>query len=289
MSAMTAVPAPRPAATPLPALGADRRVARTTAMGNHPAGGRSRRAPRPSRALPRRSAPAPLPVREGLALARRPWQLVPTGPGLSPKALGEDAPVDVLAGLSSRAARTGQESSPALRVRGAVPADLPALAAMHGRCTGTTLLQRYRAGGRVPSVATLTQLLRQPLVLVVLAGPRQVVAVATAHVSSRPSVDFTTEMGVLVEDAWQARGVGTALARHVGASLRHLGYGQVVTTAATASLPLTRVMEGLGSTRHGVAEDGGARIASRLDASALDGLAGGALTATTADAAAAVL
>ncbi|MEJ5946095.1 hypothetical protein WDZ17_12410 [Pseudokineococcus basanitobsidens] len=275
MSAMTAVPAPRPAATTS--------AARAAAMASHPAGGVRRRRTRPSRALPRRSAPAPLPVREGLALARRPWQLRPEGPGLSPTALGEDAPVDVLQGLSSRSAvgaGAGEGTEQVLVVRGAVPADLAALAAMHGRCTGTTLLQRYRAGGRAPSLTALTALLAEPLVVVALAGPRHVVAVATAHVGVRPGTDFTTEMGVLVEDGWQARGVGSALARHTAAALRHLGYGQVTTTAATASLPLSRVMERIGTTRHGHAADGGAQISARLEASALDGLAGGALVTT---------
>ncbi|WP_299039095.1 hypothetical protein [uncultured Pseudokineococcus sp.] len=262
------------AMTVTPALSADRRAARTLAQGTHPAGaGRTRR----SRATPRRTAPAPLPVEDGLALARRPWHLQPTGPGLSPAALGEDTPLDVLAGLS---ARRGAETAPArLVVRGAVAADLPALAALHGRCTGTTLLQRYRSGGRAPSLTALTEMLREPLVLVVMSAPRHVVAVATAHVGERPSADFTTEMGVLVEDAWQARGIGRALAGHVGASLRHLGYGQVVTRSATSSLPLSRVMEGLGTTRHVLAVDGGAQLLTRLDVDALDGLAGGAAPA----------
>ena len=265
MSAMTAIPA----------LTADRRAARTAARGTHPAGtGRSRR----SRATPRRTAPAPLAVADGLSLARRPWHLEPTGPGLSPSALGEDAPLDVLAGLSARTGvpGTAEEASGRLLVRGAVAADLPALAALHGRCTGTTLLQRYRSGGRAPSLTALTEMLREPLVLVVTAAPRRVVAVAVAHVGERPSVDFTTEMGLLVEDAWQARGVGSAVARHVGAALRHLGYGQVVTRSATSSLPLSRVMEGLGTTRHVLAADGGAELVTRLDVDALDGLAGGA-------------
>ncbi|WP_425567111.1 N-acetyltransferase family protein, partial [Pseudokineococcus marinus] len=232
---------------------------------------------RPSRALPRRTAPPPVPVAEGLAVAGRPWHLTTTGPGLSRAALDDDAPLDVLAGLEARGAAGAAPAR--LVVRAAQPADLPAVAAMHGRCTGTTLLQRYRSGGRTPSLTALADLLREPLALVVLAGPRQVVAVATARVGERPSADFTTEVGLLVEDGWQARGVGRALARHVGASLRLLGYGQVVTRSATSSLPLARVMEGVGTTRHLGAPDGGAQLTTRLDVDALDGLAGGVAAA----------
>ncbi|WP_298990931.1 GNAT family N-acetyltransferase [uncultured Pseudokineococcus sp.] len=281
-------------------LSAAGRAARAEGLRSHPAGSRARRAgaagvaaptttapaattsaprarTRPSRALPRRTAPPPVPVAEGLAVAGRPWQLTTTGPGLSRAALDDDAPLDVLAGLEARGAAGAAPAR--LVVRAAQPADLPAVAAMHGRCTGTTLLQRYRSGGRTPSLTALADLLREPLALVVLAGPRQVVAVATARVGERPSADFTTEVGLLVEDGWQARGVGRALARHLGASLRLLGYGQVVTRSATSSLPLARVMEGVGTTRHVGAPDGGAQLTTRLDVDALDGLAGGVAAA----------
>ncbi|MEJ5869117.1 hypothetical protein WDV85_15340 [Pseudokineococcus sp. 5B2Z-1] len=289
-------------------LSAAGRAARAEGLRSHPAGSRARRAgaagvaaptstststststapaapasaprarTRPSRALPRRTAPPPVPVAEGLAVAGRPWHLTTTGPGLSRAALDDDAPLDVLAGLEARGAAGAAPAR--LVVRAAQPADLPAVAAMHGRCTGTTLLQRYRSGGRTPSLTALADLLREPLALVVLAGPRQVVAVATARVGERPSADFTTEVGLLVEDGWQARGVGRALARHVGASLRLLGYGQVVTRSATSSLPLARVMEGVGTTRHVGAPDGGAQLTTRLDVDALDGLAGGVAAA----------
>lgn len=273
MSAMTSdrtaapVAGRRPLAAGHPALAAGHPA---LARAAHPAGtGRARR----SRALPRRTAPPPLPVDRGLALARQPWHLAPAGPGLGAVGVDEDSPLDVRAGLG--AALEARAAGPLL-VRGAVAADLPALAALHGRCTGTTLLQRYRAGGRAPSLTALTAMLHEPLLLVVLSAPRHVVAVATATVGERPSSDFTTEMGVLVEDAWQARGVGAALARHVGASLRRLGYGQVVTRSATSSLPLSRVMERVGTTRHVLAPDGGSQLVTRLDVEALDGFAGGA-------------
>lgn len=312
MTAATAAPAPAsdrtparaPARTPgrTPARTLDRTAASVAALSaaaraeglrSHPAGRGRPEAPagrsatprgriRPSRALPRRTAPPPLPVAEGLAVAGRPWHLTATGPGLSRAALDDDAPLDVLAGVEARGAAGAAPAR--LVVRAAQPADLPAVAAMHGRCTGTTLLQRYRSGGRTPSLAALSDLLREPLALVVLAGPRHVVAVATARVGERPASDFATELGVLVEDGWQARGVGRVLARHVGASLRLLGYGQVVTRSATSSLPLARVMEGVGTTRHVLAPDGGAQLVTRLDVDALDGLAGGTVPPATAGA-----
>lgn len=183
-----------------------------------------------------------LPVERALDLARRPWPI--------------------------------QLARQRVVVRGARAGDLEAVATMHGRCTRVTLLQRYRAGGRAPSLPVLTDLLAQPLVLVVLAAPRHAVGLASVAVGSQPITEFTAEASLLVEDSAQGQGIGGALASHLGASMRYLGYGQVTTSSATASLPLTRVMEPLGTTRvH--SSCGGARITTRLELSASEGFAGG--------------
>jgi GNAT superfamily N-acetyltransferase len=187
-----------------------------------------------------------LPLDRALDLARRPWAL--------------DVP--------------GQR----LVVRGARPADLEAVATMHGRCARSTLLQRYGTGGRAPSLPVLTEMLAQPLVLVVLARPRHAVALASVAVGRAPLVEFTAESSLLVEDAWQRMGIGRTLAGHLGASMRYLGYGQVTTSSATVSLPLTRVMEHLGTTRVHAGRSG-ARITTRLQLSPADAFAGGATVA----------
>lgn len=154
-----------------------------------------------------------------------------------------------------------------LVVRGASPADLAAVAAMHGRCTGSTLLQRYRLGGRAPSLLQVSTALTQPLTVVAVAGSCQVVALGTAMLTPEPRRDWTTEIGLVVEDAWQGRGVGSALVLHLGAALRCLGYGQVFTRSATSSLPLTQVMQRVGETRTASCS-GSTTLASRLEVSA---------------------
>ena len=131
-------------------------------------------------------------------------------------------------------------------VRGARPADLAAVAAMHGRCSPGTLLQRYRTGGRPPSLDHLVRLLREPLTLVV-EGRQGVVALGTAE---HPAADdFRSEVGLLVQDLWQGGGIGTVLALRLGSTLRSLGYAQVVTRSATATVPLHRVLQRLGPVR----------------------------------------
>ena len=140
----------------------------------------------------RTSRPLAVDSRSAVSLARRPWRL---------------------------ACEDGIE----IRVRGAVPADLPYVARTHGRCSADTLLQRYLVGGRPPSLATVSTMLSEPLVLVAQAPDGEVVAFATALTSpmragAEPVPARALSFGLLVEDAWQRRGIGRALAGHLGAS-----------------------------------------------------------------------
>ncbi len=179
-----------------------------------------------------------------MALARRPWTL---------RCAGAD-----------------------LRVRGAVPADLARLARLHGRCSADTLLQRYLAGGRAPSLAVLTALLAEPLVLLAQAAGGEVVAVASGlraplRPGERALPARALSFGLIVEDAWQRRGVGTALAAHLAAGAHLLGARELVTETAATTLPLRRVLDGIGPTR-GSRGAGGSHLRTRLDVSTLSGL-----------------
>ena len=50
-----------------------------------------------------------------------------------------------------------------LIVRPASPRDLTAVAAMHARCSASSLLERYRAGGKGPSVPAMEHMIRDCL------------------------------------------------------------------------------------------------------------------------------
>lgn len=164
-----------------------------------------------------------------------------------------------------------------LRVRGAGPVDLPALAAMHGRCSGRcsgrTLLQRYRAGGRAPSLAVLAGATEKPQTFVVEAVPRCMVAVVTAELPDATD-PWRTDIALVVEDAWQGLGIGTAVAQHVAASLRIMGVHQVTTRSALPSLPLLHVMEQIGTTQATRGPDGCSVLTSRIEVSIIDGFGG---------------
>lgn len=161
-------------------------------------------------------------------------------------------------------------------VRGAVPADLPVVARLHGRCSADTLLQRYLLGGRPPSLATLAAMLTQPLALAAFAPDGEVVSFATALTSpmragADPLPARALSFGLVVEDAWQGRGIGRALAGHVAAGAHLLGVRELVTDTASTMLPLRRVLEDVGPTR-GARGSGGSRLYTRLDLSSLSGL-----------------
>lgn len=163
-----------------------------------------------------------------------------------------------------------------VRVRGAVPADLARVAVFHGRCSGDTLLQRYLMGGRPPSLATLTAVLAEPLVLVAQAPGGDVVAMASALSStmrsgSGPVGARALAFGLVVEDPWQRRGLGRALAAHVAAAAHLMGVRELVADVAAPTLPLRRVLDGVGPT-HSSRTDLGQRLRTRLDVGSLAGL-----------------
>ncbi|WP_426564712.1 hypothetical protein ACPPVT_01275 [Angustibacter sp. McL0619] len=182
--------------------------------------------------------------RAALSLARRPWS-VPTCAG-------------------------------AVVVRGTLPGDLAAVALLHGRCSAPTLLQRYLKGGRAPSLTTLSKLLHRPLVVAAFAPDGGAVALASA---TRAGLDAkgesepatTLQLGLLVRDDWQQRGVGRALAAHLAASAQLLGFRELVADVASQGLPLRRILDGIGSTRS-QRNPLGSRLRTRLDDAVLVGL-----------------
>ncbi len=138
---------------------------------------------------------------------------------------------------------------------------------------------RYRRGGAAPSLPALAAAMREPMLLAVFAAPGQVVALGSAVLPDPPD-PWSTEIGLIVEDAAQGHGIGTALARHLAASLRMMGAGQVVTRSACPSLPLFAVMEKVGVTRAGTGENACSLLTTRIDVGALDGFGGDLVSAS---------
>ncbi|MHA3702822.1 N-acetyltransferase family protein [Jatrophihabitans sp. YIM 134969] len=144
-----------------------------------------------------------------------------------------------------------------LMVRGARPADLAGVAALHHRCTPTTLLNRYRSGGNTPSVSALQHMLGRATTVVVTSTEGRVIAWGAADPeltrprAGRPSTLPVTraEIGVLVEDGWQGLGIGRALVRHLAAAAALAGMRELVSPTSTQAAVAQRLLGEIGTTK----------------------------------------
>lgn len=135
-----------------------------------------------------------------------------------------------------------------LMVRPSHPRDLAAVAQMHRRCSARSLLDRYRAGGRAPTAVALDRELREEQSVVVLRPGGQVVA--TGLLRRDPHHGYRcAELGVLVEDAWQKRGIGADLVTHLAGVAQVAGYNELIAYPATALPAAQRLMTEVGRTR----------------------------------------
>jgi GNAT superfamily N-acetyltransferase len=126
--------------------------------------------------------------------------------------------------------------------------DLYPVARMHTNCSPETLLNRYRAGGRGPAIAALERLLHQPLVYLAVTFESEVAAIATVTVDPAHDPD-SAEVGILVADAWQRRGIGRELMSHVAGAALVCGYTELVAYTGTSTAAVRRLMTEVGHTR----------------------------------------
>jgi GNAT superfamily N-acetyltransferase len=132
-----------------------------------------------------------------------------------------------------------------IAVRLAGPEDLDAVHAMHGRCSATSRYRRYLGAAAGPSDARLRRLLVPArglaLVASVVGGADQVVALANLT-----GEGVLAEAALLVEDGWQRRGIGTALARRLVTLATDSGYAALVTHTLSDNDAMLRTLCRLG-------------------------------------------
>jgi GNAT superfamily N-acetyltransferase len=149
--------------------------------------------------------------------------------------------VELAATLARQAQTSGQlllADGTELTVRPADRADLDAVRAMHERCSQTSRYRRYLSGTAVPSNAALRRLLRDASVVV---HGDEIVAMATLSADGSEA-----ELGLLVVDAWQRRGIGTALLRRALRLARLSGREAVHVHTHADNSPMIRTMHRLG-------------------------------------------
>ena len=126
-------------------------------------------------------------------------------------------------------------------------ADLPAVLAMHRRCSADSLYRRYVSGAGAPSAELLARLLEPQIggtvLAVVTGGAEDGHVVAAGHLVG--CGDQTAEAAILVVDAWQRRGLGTALARWLAELARRAAVATVLVHVLAGNQPATRTIRRL--------------------------------------------
>jgi GNAT superfamily N-acetyltransferase/ACT domain-containing protein len=136
-----------------------------------------------------------------------------------------------------------------VRVRGAAPADGPLIAAMHARCSPESRSARFLSAAPRLEAAELDRLtgvglpehaLQTVLALTVDGGS------AVGMVSLERGPGSAVSVAVLVEDAWQGRGLGTALVRRAAELAAERGAAELSVVTPTQHMRITRLLRRAG-------------------------------------------
>ncbi|MEV4358453.1 GNAT family N-acetyltransferase [Nonomuraea sp. NPDC049625] len=125
---------------------------------------------------------------------------------------------------------------------------------LHDRCSPESRRFRYFTSMPALPARTFDRLCDRSRGFSLVAGhDGQVVAMANLMFTPDPGI---AEMAFLVEDRWQGRGLGTAMARMLVRSARDLGYAEVKATMLSDNARMRRLLISLGATL-GYTEDPG--------------------------------
>lgn len=138
------------------------------------------------------------------------------------------------------------------RVREAVPNDRPALERMLDRCTGPTRYRRFHGHvSAFPERYLAEALSGSPVhfALVAVTAPNAPGADVVALASCRLVDEGVAELGILVEDAWQRRGIGGRLLREIAGHADRAGLRALTARVLAEQAWIIRVLCGYGTCR----------------------------------------
>jgi RimJ/RimL family protein N-acetyltransferase len=130
-----------------------------------------------------------------------------------------------------------------LTLRTATSDDAEAVGGLHERSSAATVSSRYLGGGR-PSDARLRRLLEPVGGRTLLAVDDDGKVVAMANLLAEGDLG---EIAVLVEDGWQRRGLGTALARRLMAYAERGRFAALVAHTAADNVAMLRTLRRIGA------------------------------------------
>jgi GNAT superfamily N-acetyltransferase len=146
-------------------------------------------------------------------------------------------------------------------VRPATLADIEAVAALHQRCSAETLYHRYQVPLRLPMTTRLARRLVMPEsgVAVVVQSGLDVVGHGVIE-----TVDTQSYFHLLVEDAWQGRGVGSLLIGQGAGRAKALGAERLTLVTAGSNDKLLRTVGSAGFAARVERHDGNIHITMSL-------------------------
>lgn len=126
-----------------------------------------------------------------------------------------------------------------VRVRAAAPAHAPLVVALHARCSPQTRRAACPGPGPRPAPGALGRLLGElgPAVLALTTDGGSAVGVGALEEAGAGAVRAT----VLVEDAWQGRGLGTALLRRTTELAVERGFAELAARVRPEDVRVTRL------------------------------------------------
>lgn len=127
------------------------------------------------------------------------------------------------------------------------PEDADAVAAMHERCSERTRYRRYLTGVGEWRDLSLRWLAggHRGATLVVMSEDGSIVGLGNVF-PDLPGEAHAAEIAEIVEDAYQGRGIGTRLLRHMLELAERLGFQSVVATVLTENAEMLAVLEATG-------------------------------------------
>ena len=136
-------------------------------------------------------------------------------------------------------------------------ADLDAIAAMHDRCSDRTRFHRYHSGVNQLPRRQLARLVNPRLGVALVGEAGDGTIVALANLMWCGADDPTpAELGLLVEDGWQSRGLGTAVTRRLLVAALDAECDRIHALVRPDNVPMLRLLASLGLPTHRHWEDG---------------------------------
>lgn len=148
------------------------------------------------------------------------------------------------------------ELSTDVQWRRAETADLDAIVEMHDRCSDGSRYLRYNSGMARPSMRQLANLVNPRLGVALVGVVPDGRIVALGNLMWCTGEATPAELGLLVEDAWQARGLGTALTRRLLTAAVDAECEQIHAVVRPDNLPMLRLLAGLGLPTRRVWDEG---------------------------------